>query len=169
MDIYLVPDGGDRYRLVAPQLELPSEAPVATDESAARKLARLAVASYARATRKRYERERALRLAGDSEELRVLYPVGLSADEARRAFDAIVAKAVEKHRKWLWLDALALPIAVPLGLVPGPNVLLGYLAFRAVSHYRLGRAGRRAKALPVELVPVDEGRIGAALEGAGGL
>ena len=60
---------------------------------------------------------------------------------------------MDKHRKWMWVNAAALPASVPLGLIPGPNLLLGYLAFRSVSHYRAKKAGERAAGLEVVFRP----------------
>ena len=53
----------------------------------------------------------------------------------------------------MWWNAAALPVSVPLGLIPGPNLLLGYLAFRSASHYRAKKAGERAVGIAVEFRP----------------
>ena len=53
-------------------------------------------------------------------------------------------------------NAAAVPVSVPLSLIPGPNLLLGYLAWRSVSHYRSRKAGLRATELPIDFVPEAE-------------
>ena len=50
-------------------------------------------------------------------------------------------------------NAAAVPVSVPLSLIPGPNLLLGYLAWRSVTHYQSPKAGQRATELPIDLVP----------------
>jgi hypothetical protein len=41
----------------------------------------------------------------------------------------------ERHRRWLVVDTLGLIVSVPVTLVPGPNVLGFYFAFRVVGHW----------------------------------
>ncbi len=77
----------------------------------------------------------------------------MSEDQARSVYDGLIQAAIEKHGKWMIANAAAVPISVPLSLVPGPNLLLGYLAWRSVSHYQSRKAGQRATELPVDFVP----------------
>ena len=51
------------------------------------------------------------------------------------------------------VNTAALPLAVPLSLVPGPNLLLGYLAWRSVIHYKTKKAGERAAGLEIDFFP----------------
>ena len=41
----------------------------------------------------------------------------------------------ERHRMWLVVHALGLVVSGPFALVPGPNVLAYYFAFRVVGHW----------------------------------
>ena len=50
-------------------------------------------------------------------------------------------------------NAAAVPVSVPLSLIPGPNLLLAYLAWRSVTHYQSRKAGQRETELPIDLVP----------------
>ena len=68
-------------------------------------------------------------------------------------YDGLIQAAIEKHGKWMVANAAVLPLSVPLSLVPGPNLLLVYLAWRSVSHYRSRKAGQRATELTIVFVP----------------
>ena len=90
---------------------------------------------------------------GEIERVRIHYPSAISEARARSAYDGLIQAAVEKHGKWMLANAAAVPVSVPLSLIQGPNLLLGYLAWRSVSHYRSRRAGQRATELPIDFVP----------------
>ena len=77
----------------------------------------------------------------------------MSEAQARSVYDGLIQAAIEKHRKWMFANAAGVPLSVPLSLIPGPNLLLGYLAWRSVSHYQSRKAGQRATELPVDFVP----------------
>jgi hypothetical protein len=62
-------------------------------------------------------------------------PADLPADQADAIMRASMKRDADHHRNRMMLHALALIIAVPLALVPGPNVL-GYLfTFTVVGHF----------------------------------
>jgi hypothetical protein len=48
----------------------------------------------------------------------------------------------EKHRRWLIIDTLLLVLSGALVLIPGPNVIAYYLAFRVVGHFFSMRGAR---------------------------
>jgi hypothetical protein len=77
----------------------------------------------------------------------------MSEAQARTAYDGLIQAAIEKHGRWMIVNAAAVPVSVPLSLIPGPNLLLGYLAWRSVSHYQSRRAGQRATELSIDFVP----------------
>jgi len=50
-----------------------------------------------------------------------------------------------------------LPFSIPLTLIPGPNLVLFYLAWRTWSHYQSQKGGRHVlNHLPVQFVPVGD-------------
>lgn len=63
----------------------------------------------------------------------------IPADMPEARADAIIRtmlrKDVDRHRKWLWIDAVLLIMTTPLVLVPGPNIPGFYFTFQVVSHY----------------------------------
>jgi hypothetical protein len=50
----------------------------------------------------------------------------------------------DKHRRWLAIDGTLFVLSGLLMLVPGPNVLAYYLAFRLVGHYLSMRGATQA-------------------------
>ena len=93
-----------------------------------------------------------MKTLGEIERVRIHYPSAMSEAQAQSVYDGLIRAAIEKHGKWMIANAAAIPVSVPLSLVPGPNLLLGYLAWRSVSHYQSRRAGQRATALPIDFV-----------------
>lgn len=162
LTVYLLPAKRGRYRLVAPELEkelatrleedgaetedaaretVSDSAPEPdgddADESAARHAWRAAVRwlkARGGAT------ERVLKELRAPERVEVVHPAGLPRHAAHRIYRQKVEESVRRHRRWLLVDGALLPVSVVFSLVPGPNVLLPYLAWRALSHWR-GQAG----------------------------
>jgi hypothetical protein len=71
------------------------------------------------------------------------YPDDL--DEARGAAElrSQLRRDFDKHRFWLTIDALLFIASGLFALVPGPNVLAYYFAFRVVGHYFSLRGARQ--------------------------
>ena len=90
---------------------------------------------------------------GEIKRVRIHHPSAMSEAQARSVYDRLIHTAVAKHRKWMIANAAALPVSVPLSLIPGPNLLLGYLAWRSVIHFQSRKAGERATELPIDFVP----------------
>lgn len=69
------------------------------------------------------------------------------ADLPPEAAHGIVRRALqadfEKHRRWLAIDSVLMVLSAALILVPGPNVLGYYFAFRVVGHYFSMRGARQ--------------------------
>ena len=109
--------------------------------------------AYEWVTWRRRRREHLLKSLGEIERVRIHYPSVMPEAQARSVYDGLIQTAVEKHGKWMIANAAAVPVSVPLSLIPGPNLLLGYLAWRSVSHYQSRKAGQRAMELPIDFVP----------------
>ena len=129
-----------------------TDPPAATDDRA-RKILSHARRAYERVSRRRRRREHLLQALGAVERVRIHYPSAMTEAQARLEYDGLIRAAIDKHGKWMIANAAGVPVSVPLSLIPGPNVLLGYLAWRSVSHYQSRKAGQRATALPIDFVP----------------
>lgn len=166
MTAYLVPVGRGRF-------ELYSEAPEPSDAAAdsGRRLRRAVhgwhrrwhatVASARRDDpRGRFARWRAdivCRLAEtmaeqrtlwalrDAADATIVYPADVDEAAARAALAAIVGRARRSHRVWLLVDTAALAASALLTLLPGPNLVAYYFAFRLVGHYLSWRGASRAQ------------------------
>jgi hypothetical protein len=62
------------------------------------------------------------------------FPSTLDADLARTTLMAVLADARRHHLRWLGIDLILLIVSSVLALVPGPNVIAYYLAFRVIGH-----------------------------------
>jgi hypothetical protein len=65
----------------------------------------------------------------------LFFPDDLDGSGAVRLLRAQLGRDFAKHRFWLIIDSLGLIASAALTLVPGPNVLAYYFAFRVVGHY----------------------------------
>jgi Mitochondrial K+-H+ exchange-related len=63
------------------------------------------------------------------------YPDDLDETQAAAALRSSLVRDFDKHRFWLTIDALLFIASGLFMLVPGPNVLAYYFAFRVVGHY----------------------------------
>lgn len=72
----------------------------------------------------------------------LLYPDDLDAAAADALARVKLRADFEKHRRWLIIDALLLVVSGALALIPGPNFIAYYLAFRVVGHYLSLRGAR---------------------------
>ncbi|MBX6313808.1 MAG: hypothetical protein IRY99_12955 [Isosphaeraceae bacterium] len=86
---------------------------------------------------------RGLRLAG---RFTIYYPAAMSEAEARVAWIAYLAKRRRYHKLWMVLNALAVPPAILLAVLPGPNVFGLWFAYRALCHLAAWVGTRRARA-----------------------
>jgi hypothetical protein len=83
----------------------------------------------------------ALRQATTAE---LVYPSDLAADAASQVRDRILERARRQHARWLVVDALIFIASGVFMIVPGPNVIAYYFAFRVVGHAFSWRGARRA-------------------------
>lgn len=72
------------------------------------------------------------------------YPSDVAESTAVAELRRQLNRDFEKHRFWLAIDALLLVASGLLVLVPGPNVLGYYFAFRVVGHFFSVRGAKRA-------------------------
>ena len=73
----------------------------------------------------------------------VRVPAPLSAEEALRLMRAEFARARNHHLRWLVVDLLLFIVSGVLALVPGPNLIAYYFAFRVVGHLQSWRGARQ--------------------------
>jgi hypothetical protein len=168
MDVYLVPVGADRYELYCEVPDEPQE--VESERGFFRRLKRRFQDTLAEAERARRRgqvedhgagwltrvKARTMRWVAESiAEQRLLwhlrrqthatfhYPADLDEITAAGVRRAQLARDFDKHRFWLVIDSLAFVASGLLMLVPGPNVLAYYFAFRLVGHYLSLRGARQ--------------------------
>lgn len=66
---------------------------------------------------------------------RVMYPEDLSFDQATAIISLRLTQEYGRHRVWLVVDAIGLVISGLFAVIPGPNLLAYYFAFRVVGHW----------------------------------
>ena len=59
----------------------------------------------------------------------------MTFDQVHTLIRRTLQRDYERHRRWLVVDTLGLIVSVPVTVVPGPNVLGLYFAFRVVGHW----------------------------------
>lgn len=151
MNIYLLPRKRGRYLLYSKESEAePSQdsersnpdQPERSDRKG--KLLGLIKSGYNAATAKRNQSEKLLKEMTALSQITVRYPANFSEDNAREIYDNLIQSQIKKHKRWLILDGALLPVSAIFSLVPGPNLLLAYLAWRTLAHYKTKKGGERA-------------------------
>ncbi|MFL6278718.1 MAG: hypothetical protein ACJ731_01280 [Vicinamibacterales bacterium] len=169
MDVYLVPIGNDRYELyceVAEDAELePEEVPAGVFTRMKQRF-RAMLAEAERERRRPHTdqprgtlgriKARTLRYVAESiAEQRLLwhlrrqsaaclfFPDDLEEHRAITLLRRQLGRDFEKHRFWLIVDSLGFIASGALFLLPGPNVIAYYFAFRIVGHYLSLRGARQ--------------------------
>lgn len=167
MDVFLIPIAADRYE---PYCE-PTEAEAAPpDDAPPRGVLRRAwsrfqeMLSAAEREQRRPEDERdtaswtgrlmawvAERVAEQrllwhlrrQDEATLHFPADLSAEQAEGVLRAQLRADADRHRRWMYVDAILTAITGPLlFFVPGPNLVAYFFLFRAVGHYLSQRGAR---------------------------
>ncbi len=64
-----------------------------------------------------------------------VHPQDMSFDEVMALVRRTLQRDYERHRVWLAVDLVGLILSGPIALIPGPNVLAYYFAFRVVGHW----------------------------------
>jgi len=72
----------------------------------------------------------------------LVYPADMRADEADDCARRLLQRDADRHRWWLVIDSLLLILSALLILLPGPNLIGYYFAFRVVGHYLSWRGAR---------------------------
>jgi K+-H+ exchange-related protein len=169
MDVYLVPIGRDRYELYC---EVPDEPEDMVEESPTGFIKRMkqrfsALLAEAERERRRGQTEepggtlarlktRILRYVAESiAEQRLLwhlrrqdsaclfFPDDLDEPRASTLLRRQLGRDFDKHRFWLIVDSLGFIASGALVLLPGPNIVAYYFAFRMVGHYLSLRGARQ--------------------------
>jgi hypothetical protein len=70
------------------------------------------------------------------------YPADLGSQEADDCARRVLQRGADRHRWWLGIDTLLLLVSALLILLPGPNLIGYYFAFRVVGHYLSWRGAR---------------------------
>jgi hypothetical protein len=73
----------------------------------------------------------------------LIYPCDLAGEEALRLLKEELQRDRDRHLRWLVIDAALLVVSGLLALIPGPNVIAYYFAFRVVGHYLSMRGARQ--------------------------
>lgn len=81
-----------------------------------------------------------------AERVLLVHPSDMSPDAAAAARAQILAAAAAHHVRWLAIDTVALVASGVFVLVPGPNLIAYYFAFRVLGHFFSWRGARRAAA-----------------------
>jgi len=76
----------------------------------------------------------------------LVHPDDLPATSVMPIVRTQIQRDFEKHRFWLVIDVLLLAASALLTLLPGPNLIAYYFAFRVVGHYLSIRGARQALA-----------------------
>jgi hypothetical protein len=169
MDVYLVPVDAQRYELYCEVPDEPHEPAEGPPEGFFRRIKQRFVAMLAEAERDRRQgngerghqswttrvKARTMRWVAESiAEQRLLwhlrrqddaclfYPDDLEEQQATAILRRQLGRDFEKHRFWLIIDTLGFIASGLLFLVPGPNVVAYYFAFRMVGHFFSLRGAR---------------------------
>lgn len=88
----------------------------------------------------------------------LVYPADLDEGRARGLLAAALARDRRRHTVWLIVDGGLLVLSGLVALVPGPNLLAYYFAFRCVGHY-LARRGAHQGLTRVRWQAVPNGSL----------
>jgi hypothetical protein len=171
MDVYLVPVGSDRHELYCEVPDEPDESDVESQPPGFFRRLRMRFSEMlAEAERERRQaratseqggwlsrgKARLMRWVAESiAEQRLLwhlrrqteaclyYPDDLDEARAIAMLRSQLGKDFDKHRFWLTIDGLLFVVSGVFALVPGPNILAYYFAFRLVGHYFSLRGARQ--------------------------
>jgi hypothetical protein len=167
--VYLVPVGTDRFELYseAPDDAAPDGEPPPTDgfwrrtmhqaqvrwreavhnargtDASAGRFARLRDKAVCRAAESIAE-QRTLWSLRHCTAATLVHPSDLTDAPAADMRDRLLTHARKHHGKWLAIDAALFVVSGVLMLVPGPNVLAYYFAFRVVGHYLSWRGAQQS-------------------------
>jgi hypothetical protein len=64
-----------------------------------------------------------------------MHPDDMTFDQVQTLIHRMLQRDYDRHKLWLVVDTIGLIASLALVLVPGPNILGYYFAFRVVGHY----------------------------------
>jgi hypothetical protein len=76
-------------------------------------------------------------------EARLQHPSDMSPEQAIAIMRASMVRDRDRHLRWLVIDTVLMLLSAALVIVPGPNVLGYYFAFRVVGHYLSWRGAKK--------------------------
>jgi hypothetical protein len=76
-------------------------------------------------------------------EVHLYFPSDMTGGEVMRIARASIQRDADRHRRWLAIDGILMILSGALILVPGPNVIGYYFAFRVVGHFLSWRGARQ--------------------------
>jgi hypothetical protein len=76
-------------------------------------------------------------------EVMLHHPTDMADAESLKIARTSLQRDGERHRNWLAIDSVLMILSAALVLVPGPNVVGYYFAFRVVGHYLSWRGARQ--------------------------
>ncbi len=76
-------------------------------------------------------------------EVTLLHPTDMAEAECLKIARTSLQRDGDRHRNWLAIDSVLMVLSAALILVPGPNVVGYYFAFRVVGHYLSWRGARQ--------------------------
>lgn len=78
------------------------------------------------------------------ERVDLVYPADVTEGDAHQVLRRVLRADAERHRRWAVLDGVLMVITgVGLALIPGPNVVGFFFAFRTVGHWLSYRGARQ--------------------------
>ena len=72
----------------------------------------------------------------------LVHPTDVTADEAHRIRRDSLQHDADRHLRWLFVDSLVLILTGAFAIIPGPNLIAYYFAFRVVGHWLSWRGAR---------------------------
>ena len=76
-------------------------------------------------------------------EVVLAYPPDLDEGAVMTIMRRALQRDASRHRFWLVFDAVGLIVSAAFAIVPGPNLIAYYFAFRVVGHYFSRRGARQ--------------------------
>ena len=160
MDVFVIPIGPDRYELYCETVEMPIDESPPSDSFFGRLRHRFTVMLRAAEERRqsgqtteaatwwgrvqerllawvaeRIAEQRLLWNLRRQPEAMLAHPDDMTAEQMLTLVRRMLQRDYERHRLWLVIDSILLVISGLLALVPGPNLVAYYFAFRVVGHW----------------------------------
>jgi hypothetical protein len=101
--------------------------------------------------------EEMLRALVGTKELVVVYPAGMKESAARRMWTSYLRRQRGKHGVWVVVNGVLIPPTIVMAVLPGPNVIGFWCAYRAACHaLAVGATGRWLKDRGTTVFEADE-------------